>query len=197
MKKLMSKSVRTQITQPPADTTVLLGLIATLQCKVSSDKNIDFTISWYRDHQFAPITNNSRTLINDDGTLEISAVRASDVGLYTCIVNSPAGNESRSAKLNIVELPFAPTNVNAERINEPDMRTVKISWTKGFDGNSPILKYIIQRREVLELGMKNIKIKIYWMIYINLHTYKFLLIMNTIQKRLGRFPTIYKIGSLN
>lgn len=79
------------------------------------------------------------------------AVRPSDVGMYTCMVQSPAGNETRSAKLNIVELPFAPTNVKAVRNFEPDLRTVNISWTPGFDGNSPILKYIIQRREVLEL----------------------------------------------
>lgn len=144
--------VRTQITQPPVDTTVLLGLTATLQCKVSSDKNIDYSVNWYRDSQSTPITNNPRTSVEDDGTLKIDAVRASDVGRYTCIVQSAAGNESRSATLNIVELPFAPTNVKAERIVEPDLRTVNISWTKGFDGNSPILKYIIQRREVLELG---------------------------------------------
>lgn len=150
--KFFILTVRTQITQPPVDTTVLLGLTATLQCKVSSDKNVDYTINWFRDRQSTPITTNSRTFIDADGTLEIAAVRASDVGIYTCVVNSPAGNESRSAKLNIVELPFAPINVHAERINDADQRTVKISWTKGFDGNSPILKYIVQRREVLELG---------------------------------------------
>lgn len=79
-------------------------------------------------------------------------MRPSDVGTYTCVVQSPAGNETRSAKLNIVELPFAPTNVYANRIIEqPDLRSANISWTPGFDGNSPIVKYIIQRREVLEL----------------------------------------------
>jgi hypothetical protein len=144
-------SVRTQITQPPVDTTVLLGLTATLQCRVSSDKNIDYTINWFRERQSTPITNNPRVSVKDDGTLEINAFRPSDVGLYTCIVQSSAGNESRSAKLDIVELPFAPTNVRAQRIVD-DLRVVNISWTKGFDGNSPILKYIIQRREVSELG---------------------------------------------
>jgi protein sidekick len=43
--------VRTHITQPPADSTVLLGLTATLQCKVSSDQNVDYSIQWFRDHQ--------------------------------------------------------------------------------------------------------------------------------------------------
>lgn len=43
--------VRTHITQPPVDTTVLLGLTATLQCKVSSDQNVNYTIQWYRNEQ--------------------------------------------------------------------------------------------------------------------------------------------------
>lgn len=38
--------VRTQITQPPADTKVLLGQTATLQCKVSSDRAVPYELSW-------------------------------------------------------------------------------------------------------------------------------------------------------
>lgn len=62
-----------------------------------------------------------------------------------------AGNETRSAKLSVVELPFAPTNVQAKRLGEPNQRVVQLSWTPGFDGNSDILKYIVQRREVSEI----------------------------------------------
>lgn len=91
-------------------------------------------------------------MVKDDGTLEISAVRASDVGQYMCMVSSLAGNETRTAKLSVVELPFAPSNVQARRMSEHNQRTVVISWTPGFDGNSPILKYIVQRREVSEIG---------------------------------------------
>lgn len=49
--KLENFSVRTHITQPPVDTTVLLGFTATLQCKVSSDQNVNYTIQWFRDKQ--------------------------------------------------------------------------------------------------------------------------------------------------
>lgn len=41
--------IRTHITQPPVDTTALLGSVATLQCKVSSDRNVEFNISWIKD----------------------------------------------------------------------------------------------------------------------------------------------------
>lgn len=80
--------VRTQIVQPPADTRVLLGLTATLQCRVSSDPSVPFNIDWYREGQPAPIMNSQRVGVQADGTLEIQAVRASDVGVYSCMVRS-------------------------------------------------------------------------------------------------------------
>lgn len=143
--------MRTQIIQPPVDTVVLLGHTASLQCKVSSDPNVPFNIDWFRANSLSPITNSQRVGVKADGTLEIQAVRASDVGEYVCMVTSPGGNETRSATLGVIELPFAPTNVRSEKMQS--QRAVNISWTPGFDGNSPIIKFIIQRREVSELGM--------------------------------------------
>ena len=67
-------------------------------------------------------------------------------------VTSPGGNETRSAHLSVIELPFAPTNIKAERLDTGTQRAVNVSWTPGFDGNSPVLKFIIQKREVPELG---------------------------------------------
>ncbi|XP_021701131.1 protein sidekick isoform X3 [Aedes aegypti] len=145
--------VRTQIVQPPADTTVLLGHTAALQCRVSSDPTVPFNIDWYREPQRQPIKNSQRVAVKADGTLEIVEVRPSDVGQYSCIVTSPGGNETRSARLSVVELPFAPTNVQAVRLNTATHRAINISWTPGFDGNSAVLKFIIQRREVPELDI--------------------------------------------
>lgn len=68
-------------------------------------------------------------------------------------VTSPGGNETRSARLSVIELPFAPTNIKSERLDTQFQRAINVSWTAGFDGNSPILKFIVQRREVPELGM--------------------------------------------
>lgn len=144
--------MRTQIIQPPVDTVVLLGHTASLQCKVSSDPNVPFNIDWFKDSTAQPIGNSQRIGIKGDGTLEIQAVRASDVGEYSCMVTSPGGNETRAAKLGVIELPFAPTNVRAEKVTADSQRAVNVSWTPGFDGNSPINKFIIQRREVSELG---------------------------------------------
>ncbi|XP_055915597.1 protein sidekick isoform X4 [Eupeodes corollae] len=143
--------VRTQIIQPPVDTTVLLGLTASLQCKVSSDPTVPFNIDWYREGHPTPIINSQRIGVQSDGTLELQAVRASDVGTYSCVVTSPGGNETRSARLSVIELPFPPTNVKVTRLDSPSQRAINVSWTPGFDGNSPVLKFIVQKREVSEL----------------------------------------------
>lgn len=52
----------------------------------------------------------------------------------------------------MIELPFAPTNIKSERLDTVTQRAINVSWTPGFDGNSPIFKFIVQRREVPELG---------------------------------------------
>ncbi|XP_066157107.1 protein sidekick isoform X3 [Euwallacea fornicatus] len=146
----LSVLVRTQIVQPPVDTRVLLGHTATLQCKVSSDPAVPYQLDWFRDKQLINPRGSQRVNILPDGMLEIQAVRASDVGHYTCAVRSPGGNDTRSAKLSVIELPFAPTNVKAERTDDGGQRAVNVSWTPGFDGNSPVKQYIVQKREVPE-----------------------------------------------
>lgn len=38
------------------------------------------------------------------------------------------------------------------RTEDGGQRAVNVSWTPGFDGNSPIKQYIVQKREVPEFG---------------------------------------------
>ena len=58
-----------------------------------------------------PSQGSHRISIRQDGTLDIQEVRAQDVGVYTCRVTSQGGNETRSALLEVIELPYAPTSV--------------------------------------------------------------------------------------
>ena len=39
-----------------------------------------------------------------------------------------------------------PTNVMAS-ISPTDSRTILLSWVPAFDGNSPLLRYIIEQKE--------------------------------------------------
>lgn len=43
-----------------------------------------------------------RVKVGGDGTLTINAVRAADVGNYTCMLVSAGGNETRTAKLSVI-----------------------------------------------------------------------------------------------
>lgn len=98
------------------------------------------------------MTAGSRVWVSADGSLQLQAVRASDAGEYACVVTSPGGNHTRHALLSVIELPFAPTNVRALRVEHAQQRAVNVSWTPGFDGNSPIQKFVVQRRVVPEFG---------------------------------------------
>ncbi|XP_051172890.1 protein sidekick isoform X3 [Leptopilina boulardi] len=148
----LSVLVRTRILQPPADITVTLGYTAELQCKVSNDPSVKYDIAWFHNSQLINTRSSQRVKMRDDGTLEIFAVRASDVGEYTCSVISPGGNESRTARLSVIELPFAPINVMAQRAEAISLRSINVSWVPGFDGNSQIKRFSVQRCEVHELG---------------------------------------------
>ena len=48
---LFSVTVRTQIVQPPVDTRVILGHVATMQCKVSGDSSVSHTVEWRHENK--------------------------------------------------------------------------------------------------------------------------------------------------
>ncbi|KAG8231178.1 hypothetical protein J437_LFUL007938 [Ladona fulva] len=148
----LSVLVRTRIVQPPVDAKVILGLTASFQCRVSGDPSVPYSVWWIANNQPVPSEGIGRFSIDSETqTLSVREVRASDAGTYTCSLQSPGGNDTRSAKLRVVELPYAPVHVRAQRIPgslSGGGKHVNISWTPGFDGNSPITKFVIQRREV-------------------------------------------------
>jgi protein sidekick len=91
-----------------------------------------------------------RIQVLNDGTLQIAEARASDVGSYACHVTSAGGDDSRVANLYVIELPYPPSSVAATRLGQGKM--VNVSWIPGFDGNSPVSKFIIQKRVVPVTG---------------------------------------------
>ena len=145
--------VRTQIVQPPSDTKVILGHVAKIHCKVSSDSGVGYEVVWYHEAGLIDDKSSHRINLDSDGTLQIAEARASDAGQYECEVRSSGGNDRRVARLDVIELPYAPTSVKAVKIDHGHEKTVNVSWTPGFDGNSPIIKHIVQFRYVPEEGV--------------------------------------------
>ncbi|XP_053193293.1 protein sidekick-1-like [Scomber japonicus] len=144
---------RTVISVPPSDQRVIKGTTATLDCNATHDPRINVSFKW--DRGGVPVLPSSGGRVSvRQGSLTIGQTWSGDIGDYTCTVTSQAGNDSRSARLEVIELPHSPRSLVA-RLNDSDSRSVLLSWLRPFDGNSPLLYYL------LELSENNSPWKIY------------------------------------
>uniref|UniRef100_A0A673GMK1 Protein sidekick-1-like n=1 Tax=Sinocyclocheilus rhinocerous TaxID=307959 RepID=A0A673GMK1_9TELE len=125
---------RTLISTPAEDQRVIKGTTAVLNCAATHDPRVTVRSEL------------ELRLSMKEGSLHISQTWSGDIGDYTCRVISPAGNDSKTARLEVIELPHSPRNLQVA-LNETDSRTVLLSWVRPFDGNSPLLRYIIELSE--------------------------------------------------
>ncbi|XP_015282694.1 PREDICTED: protein sidekick-1 [Gekko japonicus] len=137
---------RTSIIRPPEDNTVIKGTTATLRCEAAHDPRISIRYVWKKDNVVINPSSSSRIAIETDGTLILSQTWSGDIGDYTCEVTSFGGNDSRVARLEVIELPHPPQNLLAT-LNSSFSRSVILSWVRPFDGNSPVLRYIVELSE--------------------------------------------------
>ncbi|ESO89015.1 hypothetical protein LOTGIDRAFT_106770, partial [Lottia gigantea] len=147
---------KTHIVRPPENKTAILSTSVTLKCGVSHDEVITPVWEWYFYKKQVTeteekIENDNRRIITADGSLIISGVDGIDIGKYKCQVISEGGNDSRIATLLVVELPSPPV-ITDVRLHPTLSNSVIITWTKPFDGYSPILRYVISYREEDQAG---------------------------------------------
>ena len=143
---------------------VTKGQSASFKCTVSKEDEVEVDLKWTfngllldllpADRQLPEQNNNLKLYSN--GTLQILEAKNTDIGVYKCqvrsIQNEQAGSDYRTAYLNVVELPYAPINLQAE-LNPSLSRSVNVTWQPSFDGNSQILKYIVQARVTTSLDL--------------------------------------------
>ncbi|KAM4892049.1 protein sidekick-1 [Sylvia borin] len=137
---------RTRIVRAPEDSTVIKGTTATLRCEATHDPRISIRYLWKKDSVVINPSSSSRITVEKDGTLLISQTWSGDIGDYTCEVISSGGNDSRTARLEVIELPHSPQNLVAT-LNSSYSRSVVLSWVRPFDGNSPVLYYVVELSE--------------------------------------------------
>ncbi|XP_041363510.1 protein sidekick-like isoform X2 [Gigantopelta aegis] len=146
---LLQVIVKTQIVRPPQNSTEILSTRATLECGVSHDENIQPQWDWffYKKPSYSEehIVSGGRRIITATGSLIISGVAGQDIGRYKCVVTSAGGNDSRVATLLVIELPRKPVITSVTLARDTD-NSVIITWTPGFNGNSPLQRYIISYR---------------------------------------------------
>ncbi|XP_067259435.1 protein sidekick-1 [Chanodichthys erythropterus] len=136
---------RTFISTPPEDQRVIKGTTAVLNCMATHDPRVTVRYAWNKGTKPLSVSTGGRVSLKE-GSLHISQTWSGDIGDYTCRVISPAGNDSKTARLEVIELPHSPRNLQVS-LNETDSRTVLLSWVRPFDGNSPLLNYIIELSE--------------------------------------------------
>ncbi|KAL4834459.1 hypothetical protein H8958_003494 [Nasalis larvatus] len=137
---------RTRITKPPQDQSVIKGTQASMVCGVSHDPRVTVRYIWEKDGATLGVESNPRIRLDRNGSLHISQTWSGDIGTYTCRVISAGGNDSRSAHLRVRQLPHAPEHPVAT-LSTVERRAINLTWTKPFDGNSPLLRYVLEMSE--------------------------------------------------
>ncbi|XP_071429878.1 protein sidekick-2 [Pithys albifrons albifrons] len=137
---------RTRITDPPQDQSVIKGTKAVMSCGVTHDPSVDVRYVWEKDGAPLGPESGPRVRLDEVGTLHISQTWSGDIGTYTCKVISAGGNDSRSAHLRVRQLPHAPESPVAA-LSPQEKRAINLTWAKPFDGNSPLLRYIVEVSE--------------------------------------------------
>ncbi|XP_061535889.1 protein sidekick-1 isoform X1 [Phycodurus eques] len=136
---------RTVVSVPPSDLRVIKGTTAFLACNATHDPRVDVSFKWDRGGATVLTISGGRVSVGQ-GSLTIGQTWSGDIGDYTCTVTSQAGNDSRSARLEVIELPHSPRSL-AARLNDSDSRSVLLSWLRPFDGNAPLLYYLLELSE--------------------------------------------------
>ncbi|KAK3559960.1 hypothetical protein QTP86_030316 [Hemibagrus guttatus] len=101
---------------------------------------------WEKDGQVINPKSSPRLRLDINGTLHISQTWSGDIGSYTCRVTSQGGNDSHTAHLKVRQLPHAPENPSAI-LSSVEKRAINLTWAKPFDGNSPLIRYILEVSE--------------------------------------------------
>ncbi|GLH07043.1 Down syndrome cell adhesion molecule-like protein Dscam2 [Gryllus bimaculatus] len=92
-----------------------------------------------------------REQLLDDGMvseLGIAHTYRHDTGVFSCLASNAFGESEMAIQLIIQEVPESPKNI---RVNDQQSRSLQISWTQPYAGNSPITGYIIQYKLVSDV----------------------------------------------
>ncbi|XP_048342174.1 leucine-rich repeat and fibronectin type-III domain-containing protein 5 isoform X2 [Sphaerodactylus townsendi] len=119
------------ITRHTHELRVLEGQRAILRCKARGDP--EPAIHWISP-EGKLISNATRSLVYDNGTLDIHITTMKDTGAFTCIASNPAGEATQSVDLHIIKLPHILNSTN--HIHEPDPGSSDISTSTKSGSNA-------------------------------------------------------------
>lgn len=82
-------------------------------------------------------------ILADGMTSELGIERTirQDTGVFTCLASNAYGKDEMTVQLIIQETPEAPKNV---KVTEQLSRSIGLSWSQTYAGNSPISSFVVQ-----------------------------------------------------
>ncbi|KAI1895352.1 hypothetical protein AGOR_G00105410 [Albula goreensis] len=121
------------ITRYSHEMRVLEGQRVTLRCKARGDP--EPAIHW-----IAPdgklVSNSSRTVVYNNGTLDILISTVKDTGSFTCISSNPAGEAHQIVMLVIIKLPHITNSTNNIQEPDPGSSDISTSTKSGTNGSN-------------------------------------------------------------
>jgi hypothetical protein len=125
-----------------------------IQCNVLGDTPIDFKWKIQNSLQIIDESVDGRYTIReqslDDGKvseLGITNTYRQDSGIYICQAGNAFGQDEMSIHLIVQEVPEPPKTL---RINSQQSRSLQLSWSQPFAGNSPIMEYNVQYKMITD-----------------------------------------------
>uniref|UniRef100_UPI0037E7637F roundabout homolog 2 n=1 Tax=Semicossyphus pulcher TaxID=241346 RepID=UPI0037E7637F len=141
------------IRQGPANQTVSRGATVQLHCRVIGGPAV--MISWEKEGERLQ-GNKPRMTLMENGTLQITDIKDTDSGMYTCVASSATGESSWSGMLTVredgvssgsrvsefIQLPGPPQK---PVVTEVTKNTVTLTWQSNpHEGGAAVTSYIIE-----------------------------------------------------
>ncbi|KAL6477306.1 hypothetical protein MHYP_G00131410 [Metynnis hypsauchen] len=121
------------ITRYSHEMRVLEGQRVTLRCKARGDP--EPAIHWISP-EGKLVSNTSRTIVYNNGTLDILISTVKDSGSFTCISSNPAGEAHQTVELLIIKLPHISNSTNNIQEPDPGSSDISTSTRAGANGSN-------------------------------------------------------------
>ncbi|XP_061709196.1 cell adhesion molecule Dscam2 isoform X4 [Cydia pomonella] len=155
----LSKTIKVDVNEPArfeltsTNMTARRDSPATLLCDVRGDNPI--RVQWSHNMNHLDL-NTYRLSVSEAKTdsglrsqLYISRADRPDSGVYKCQAVNAYGHSDHYIYLSVQEKPDTPHSLSVTEILS---RAVRLSWSQGFDGNSPLMGYTVQHCTLSAVG---------------------------------------------
>ncbi|KAG7323773.1 hypothetical protein KOW79_013475 [Hemibagrus wyckioides] len=147
---------KTRILTPRHDHRILRGTTLVWQCNYEVDARLlKPLIQWRKDDKkIAELPQDNKYTMFQNGSLMIRDINDEDSGLYTCEVITRLDNDRITGSLTVIDKPEPPHSL---KLIEKASRSVTLSWSPGYDNNSPVNEFVIEMHEELHTGASSWK----------------------------------------